>query len=181
MESIRLTPDGRILEREKEIPGSGLEVLSRTIDLAPGFTLSSFFALLRNYPDLVRLSEYLDPLLKMAAAVAPADVQNFKTQDIQGLVFYKTIAMKGFPGTPRVEIYNSLKGIRDTEKTVLKFFQVESLLAHSLVLGELTHVIFGDGQDSFSYDTSYSLFELVEGIAWELSFNFNPLQCTLRR
>jgi hypothetical protein len=89
--------------------------------------------------------------------------------------------MKGFPGTPRVEIYNSLKGIQDEKKMLLKFFSVETLVNHELTLGKLEHVIFGDGQDMFTYDTYYSLFELVEGIAWDLSFCFNPIQCTLRR
>ena len=103
-----------------------------------------------------------------------------KDPGLDRLVFFKTIAMKGFPGDPALEIYNSLKGVKGSEILGLKFFQMESLLEHKLLLGELKHIIFGDAQDMFTYATSYSLYELIEGVAWELSFNFNPLQCSLR-
>jgi hypothetical protein len=68
-------------------------------------------------------------------------------------------------------------------KTVkdLKFLHTETLMDHTLTLGKLNHIVFGDKEDIFQYETFYTLFELVEGIAWELSFNFNPLQCSIRR
>jgi hypothetical protein len=103
-----------------------------------------------------------------------------KAGEIEGLVFYKTVAMKGFPGNPGMEIYNSLKGVKAGEILGLKFFQVESLLEHDFCLGELKHIIFGDSQDMFTYETHYTLYELIEGVAWEMSFNFNPLQCSIR-
>ena len=178
MESITLMPDGWIYKKDKKIGPDILPLLSNTICLEKGVTLGSFFKMIGQYPDLVRLSDYLEPLLKIAGA---AGASAYASEDIQKLVFYKTIAMKGFPGTPRVEIYNSLKGVQDEKKILLKFFSVETLVHHELILGKLEHVIFGDGQDMFTYDTYYSLFELVEGIAWDLSFCFNPIQCTLRR
>jgi hypothetical protein len=178
MESITLMPDGWLYKKDKKTAPDILPLLSNTICLEKGVTLASFFKMAGQYPDLIRLSDYLAPLLEIAGAAGP---NACASEDIQKLVFYKTIAMKGFPGTPRVEIYNSLKGIQDEKKILLKFFQVESLVHHELTLGKLEHVIFGDGQDMFTYDTCYSLFELVEGIAWDLSFCFNPIQCTLRR
>jgi len=63
----------------------------------------------------------------------------------------------------------------------LKFFHLETLLDHRLTLGDLKHVVFGDTEDGLQFETFYTLFEFVEGIAWELSFNFNPLQCSIRR
>jgi hypothetical protein len=74
-----------------------------------------------------------------------------------------------------------LKGVSNDEAKDLKFFHLETLLGHPLKLGQLKHVVFGDKEDVFQFDTFYTLFELVEGIAWELSFNFNPLQCSIRR
>jgi hypothetical protein len=178
MDTITLMPDGWIVKKDIPVSADILPVLSSTICLAPGVTLGSFFDMVQHYPDLMRISPYLDPLVKI---IASGGGPCLKTEEISHLIFYKTVAMKGFPGTPRVEIYNSLKGIQDNCKKALNVFQVDTLAGHALILGKLEHVIFGDGQDMFVYDTCYTLFELVEGIAWDLSFCFNPIQCTLRR
>ncbi len=178
MEKICLTKEGVILKKNKAVTGNVFSLLSHTIVLAPGFTLASFFALISQYPCLIKMSELLDTYLTMAKN---SNGQFPQTREIEGLVFFKTIAMKGFPGKPGIQIYNSLKGRNGDETKALKFFQMDSLLEHELILGDLKHVIFGDNQDLFTYETFYSLFELIEGIAWEMSFNFNPLQCSIRR
>ena len=38
-----------------------------------------------------------------------------------------------------------------------------------------------DRVDIFEFDTVYTLFELIDGIAWELSFHGTPKQCEIRR
>ena len=48
-----------------------------------------------------------------------------------------------------------------------------------LRLGKLRHVIFGDLVDSFEFDTFFNLFELIDGIAWDLSFHNRPRACQL--
>ncbi|MBA3013233.1 MAG: hypothetical protein KKF12_00690 [Proteobacteria bacterium] len=177
MEKICLTKEGIILKKDKPVTDMVFSFLSHTLVLEPGFTLASFFNLVANYPELLKMSKLLDALLAMANT---GKKQFAKTHEIEGLIFYKTIAMKGFPGKPSIQIYNCLKGIKENETHALKFFQMESLLEHELILGDLKHIIFGDGQDMFTYETFYSLFELIEGITWEMSFNFNPLQCSIR-
>ncbi len=178
MEKILIKKDGTILKRGRKVNNFVIGLLSNSIELEPGLTLSSFFSMIKKYPDLIKLSKFLEPFLAMVAASSP---QLIKTDEIDSLVFYKTIEMIGFPGKPGIEIYNSLKGVKDNKTKELKFFHLESLVAHELELGELKHVIFGDGQDIFRYETFYTLFELIEGISWELSFNFNPLECVIRR
>lgn len=177
MEKICLTKEGTILKKKMPVTSRVLSLLSHPIDLGPGFTLSSFFAMIRQYPELIQLSELLDTFLAMEDKAGKGFP---RTLEIEGLVFYKTIAMRGFPGKPGIQIYNSLKGVKEGLFKPLKFFQMESLLEHELRLGELKHIIFGDGQDMFAYETFYSLFELIEGIVWEMSFSFNPKQCSIR-
>lgn len=177
METLSLTPEGEILEKGRPAAGDPLSWLSRLVTLEEGVTLSSFFSMVRSHSLFIQLSPVLDPLIQMAEAAGPSYP---KAEELDGLVFYKTVAMKGFPGRPGIEIYNSLKGVKAGEVLGLKFFQVESLLEHDLHLGDLKHVIFGDSQDMFTCDTHYSLFELIDGVAWEMSFNFNPLQCSIR-
>lgn len=177
METLLLTAKGGIIRRGKAFSGDPLPLMPLTVTLEPGFTLSSFFAMVAANPVFMRLSELLEPLAAMAA---DAGKDYPKAGEIDSLVFYKTIAMRGFPGKPGIEIYNSLKGVKADNPVGLKFFQMESLLEHDFCLGHLNHIIFGDSQDMFTYDTHYSLFELIEGVTWELSFNFNPLQCSIR-
>ena len=143
MEKIYLTEDGIILKKGKPVTDNVLPLLSNTIELDPGFTLASFFAIIDRYKSFKKMSELLETFLTMAKAG------------------------KGqFPKTQRTK--------------ALKFFQMESLLEHELILGDLKHIVFGDGQDMFTYETFYTLFEFIEGITWEMSFNFNPLQCSIR-
>jgi hypothetical protein len=50
-----------------------------------------------------------------------------------------------------------------------------------LRLGKLKHVVFGDKIDVFEFETVFSLFEFIDGVAWELSFHGAPEACELRR
>jgi hypothetical protein len=38
-------------------------------------------------------------------------------------------------------------------------------------------VIFGDNIDTFVFDTVYTLFEFVDGVAWQLGFQGAPEVC----
>ncbi len=177
MEIIHLNIDGKILKKGKEIQTSPIGFLGQTIELAEGFKLISFFKMLGKYRELLQLGDVLESFLE----IVEKQEQSIKDPDIEFLIFYKTIEMKGFPGKPGLNIYNSLKGMVNHEPKDLKFYHLETLLDSELKLGELKHVVFGDKEDVFSYESFYSLFEFIEGISWQLSFNFNPLQCTIRR
>ncbi len=178
MSRLLLAEDGCLYQREKAVGEHPLACLSLALELVPEVTLFSFFKMLDRYPQFLALSELLPALRQMTGGQGEPSL---KTDDIDKLVFYKTIAMKGGTAKTGLEIFTSLKGVKQNRKIQLKFFQLSSLTDHVLTLGPLEHVIFGDGQDLFQYDTVYTLFEFIEGICWELSFNFNPLQCTLRR
>ncbi|NOX32851.1 MAG: hypothetical protein GXP56_03815 [Deltaproteobacteria bacterium] len=178
MEKIYLKKDGTITKKGKKITSPVLKLLGNTIEFDENFTLGSFFMMVDLYPDLKNTSEILEGLVEI---VSKNNCPGIKTDELNSLVFYKTIEIKGFPGNPSLNFYNSLKGIFNKSLKDLKFFHLETLLDHKLNLGKLTHVVFGDKEDIFQYETFYTLFELMEGITWELSFNFNPLQCSIRR
>ena len=48
-------------------------------------------------------------------------------------------------------------------------------------LKSITEFIGGDQVDVFEFDTVFTLFELVEGIGWELGFHGTPRECQIRR
>jgi len=179
VEKIFINPYGHILiKKGQQQTGPVLKLLGKPIELDKAFTLRSFFLMLDQYPELKQISEILEPLLEI---VADDGGLGAKTDEIESLIFYKTIEIQGFPGKPKLNMYNSLKGVMNKTAKDLKFFHPETLMDHTLTLGKLNHIVFGDKEDVFQYETFYTLFELVEGIAWELSFNFNPLQCSIRR
>jgi hypothetical protein len=178
MEKIFIDSYGNLLKKGVKQTGPALKLLGNPIELDKAFTLRSFLLMIRRYPELKNLSEILDSLLEI---ISENDSVGDKFNDIESLVFYKTIEIQGFPGKPKLTVYNSLKGVIQKKTKDLKFFHPEALLDHTLTLGKLKHIVFGDKEDIFEYETFYTLFELVEGVAWELSFNFNPLQCSIRR
>jgi len=96
------------------------------------------------------------------------------------LEFSKTVEMLGYPDR-RLEIYNSLAGVQGTDAVEIKSLQIDKLLDLPLKLGNLKHVVFGDRVDIFEFDTVFTLFEFVDGIAWQLSFHGIPDHCELRR
>ena len=72
-------------------------------------------------------------------------------------------------------------GISGNEAVEIRSSRLEGLLDVSLRLGKLKHVVFGDKVDVFEFDTVFTLFELIDGIAWELSFHGTPEACEIRR
>jgi hypothetical protein len=89
--------------------------------------------------------------------------------------------MIGFPGEPRLEIYNSFRGLKNNEELESRSVRMEHLLDAPVLLGKLKHVVFGDKADIFEFETVYNLFEFIDGIAWELSFFGAPTQCEIGR
>ena len=96
------------------------------------------------------------------------------------LEFGKTVEMIGVPDK-RMEIYNSLSGVLASETAEIRSMQLAGLLDVPLKLGRLKHIVFGDRVDIFEFDTVYTLFEFIDGIAWQLSFHATPEHCKLRR
>jgi len=66
-----------------------------------------------------------------------------------------------------------------TEIQEIKSFHLESILDMPLKLGVLKHIVFGDKVDVFEFDTVFNLFDFIEGIIWELSFQGNPKECAI--
>jgi hypothetical protein len=178
MDDIRLNIDGTIDAISTRDGPALLSCLARRVELARGYTLRSFFKMLDKYDALVHLNAFFPDLL---AQFHQAPREGCRVAGIDRLVLEKVVEMIGFPGEPRLEIYRNFTGQRNDESVPIKDFQVEMLLDTPLCLGKLRHVIFGDRIDSFAFETVFTLFELVEGIGWELGFHGTPRECQIRR
>jgi hypothetical protein len=179
MHPIVLQPDGVLRADLHPVPVDAvLRCLARNVLLDEGCRLRSVLSMLERYPQLAELSDFAPVLLERYRS-APADAGPWPT--LAWLELGKTVEMIGFPGKPRLEIYSTLHGWEGGQRSEIRAIQVEQLLDTPLRLGKLRHVVFGDRVDVFEFDTVFTLFELVDGVTWQLSFHGSPAQCALRR
>ena len=176
MYQITLKNDGTILENNTPVEGEILMFLGYRVELEKDYTLRGFFRMFEKYALLAKLNVFLTDCLQRYRA-CPAD--RCVGSGIEYLKFYKTVEMIGFPGEPRLEIYNTLCGVCDSDTHEIKSFHLENLLDMPLKLGNLKHIVFGDKVDVFEFETMFSLFEFIDGIIWELSFQGTPKQCAI--
>ncbi|MDX1707579.1 MAG: hypothetical protein R3274_03190 [Desulfobacterales bacterium] len=177
MNAVTLKTDGTIHYEGKAVDAERLDLLSCQITLEKAYTLRSFFKMLARYA-----------LFNQLNAFFPTYTEQFQNCPQQGchtglldyLEFGKTVEMIGVPDK-RLEIYNSLFGVQAGKASEIKSMQLAGLLDVPLRLGRLKHIVFGDRVDIFEFDTVYTLFEFIDGIAWQLSFHATPEHCELRR
>ncbi len=176
MKALILKSDGSIESPKRA--ADPLAFLGSSIELADGVTLRSFFLLLRKNPDLARLSP-LFPGLAAALGAEVAASPGFSGVDFLELT--KSVEMIGFPGPLRLEIYASVRGIRGGAAVDIRHEPIEAIADTPLKLGRLRHVIFGDRIEELSFDTHFSLFELLDALAWELGFHNAPVACAMMK
>ena len=177
MNAVTLKPDGTIILSGQTVDTVRLDLLSYQITLEEVYSLRSFFKMLDKYALFATINAffptYTDQVQRCPAHGCDAGFFDY-------LEFGKTVEMIGVPDK-RLEIYNSLSGVYAGETSEIKSMQLASLLDVPLKLGKLKHIVFGDRVDIFEFDTVYTLFEFIDGIAWQLSFHATPEHCELRR
>ena len=177
MNTITLEKNGSIDHNGTRVKSDILSHLSSQIVLEEGYTLRSFFQMLDQYKLLIDLNDFLSTYTEQYRNCPPEGCAAGANDYLE---FSKTVEMIGFP-EKRLEIYNTFSGVFENESFEIRSLQLESLLDLPVKLGRLKHVIFGDSVDIFEFDTVFTLFEFIDGIAWELSFHVTPAQCELRR
>ncbi len=154
-----------------------LDLLSCQIALEEQYSLRSFFKMLNKYALFAKLNAFFPSYTEQ---VQSCPEQGCDAGFLDYLEFGKTVEMIGVPDK-RLEIYNSLFGVYAGQTSEIKSMQLASLLDVPLKLGRLKHVVFGERVDIFEFYTVYTLFEFIDGIAWQLSFHATPEHCELRR
>ena len=176
MEKVILDSEGGLSAEDGLAVADPLGALGHALALGEGANLRSYFRMLKNYPLLTRISPFCPDLLGQYDRLPPRGCRHI---ECEALEFSKTIEMIGFPGDPKLEIYRSLTGrlAAGKKRLDLKLVPLARLLDMPLILGPLRHVIFGDNIDTFVFDTVYTLFEFVDGVAWQLGFQSAPEVC----
>ena len=176
MNRVILQPDGQLTGESRDRVQQPLACLGHQVQLAEGCSLRSYFRMLEKYPILGQLGAFFDHITDQYRQ-CPADGCLWEAFD--RLELAKTVEMIGYPGSPRLEIYNVFHGVDATQAHEIRSLAMEFLLDMPLRLGRLKHVVFGDNMDTFDFETVYTLFEFIDSIAWELSFHGTPAQCNL--
>jgi hypothetical protein len=177
MNTVTLKKNGAIVHKGQAMTSDAINLLSSQITLDENYTLRSFFRMLDKYTLFAKLNAFL-PTCREQYHACPEDGCDAGLLDY--LEFGKTVEMIGVPDK-RLEIYNSLFGCHTGKPSEIRSMPLAQLLDLPLRLGKLKHIVFGDRVDLFEFDTVYTLFEFIDGIAWELSFHVTPEQCELRR
>ena len=177
MNRVTLKSTGFVDCKDNHVESDILRFLSSQIELEDGYTLRSFFQMIDRYRLLFDLNlffpDYAEQYRNCPSEGCAADAPDY-------LQFSKTVEMIGFP-EKRMEIYNTFSGVYENEAYEIRSLQLDNLLDLPVKLGRLKHVIFGDPVELFEFDTVFTLFEFIDGIAWELSFHVIPTQCEIRR
>ena len=177
MNSVTLEANGILTAKAQAVVEDPLRYLGYQVRLVPDCTLRSYFNLLDNYASLTRLGDFF-VMLREQYAKCPQ--QDCLWPAYSCLEFTKVVEMIGFPGDPRLDVYNTLQGRQDAKVEEIRMLPLAVLIDMPIRLGRLRHVIFGDSVDTFEFETIYTLFEFIDGIAWELSFHGTPLECQIR-
>ena len=195
MEVVSLAHNGALLKDGAEA-NEVLQLLPLALSLDSNCTLRSFFAMLRRYPLLQEFSEFLPAALKEAESCPPGGCV---TEEFRALVLGKSMELIGFPGKPRAEIYTWLRGLGLRELSFgaveadyaasgeggelgrlmqadkeIRFIPLAQCLDTPLELGGMKHVVLGDVDRKLFCETRFTLFEVVDGIAWEFGFRGGP-------
>ena len=177
MNAVTLKKNGAIDHNGIGVRSDILSFLGSQIKLEAGYTLRSFFQMLDQHRLLVDLNTFFPTYTEQYRDCPP---EGCAAEAVNFLEFSKTVEMIGFP-EKKLDIYNSFSGVHENGAFEIRSLQLESLLDLPVKLGRLKHVIFGDSVDIFEFDTVFTLFEFIDGIAWQLSFHVTPTQCELRR
>jgi hypothetical protein len=179
MNEVLLSEDGNLLDQNGAHVDDALRALGARVALGSGYCLRGFMRMLRLHPVLFRLNDFAQDF---AAQYDSWPAEGCTPPGLDHLEFARVVEMIGHPGPPRLEIYHTLRGVLPGgEDMEIKSWQVETLLDAPLVLGPLRHVVFGDRVAEFRFETICNLFELFEGVLWQLAFHGTPRECALRR
>ena len=196
MDKIRLTKEGRIIASSGDGITEPIAALHSATELERGWSLRSFCNMLRLYPELQSISDFL-PVALAEAETCPAF--GCQCEEVRKLVLGKTMELIGFPGKPRAEMYTWLRGmgltplgampLQKVEESAgmcgvatelaqlmqadkeIRFIPLAMLLDVPIYLGGLQHVVLGDINKSLMCETRFMLFEVIDGLAWEFGFH----------
>ncbi|GAB7080000.1 hypothetical protein [Megalodesulfovibrio paquesii] len=182
MQRVSVACDGSLLVDGHPSAQDPLSLLGEAVTLAEGFTLGSWFRMIQLHRDFARLSQFLPALLQ--GLEGREKLPPILPGEVEGLMLVRTVELVGHPPPERLDMYTSLVGVRNdhpSEEVPIKHIPPASLWDVPFRLGRCRHMVLGDRFAEFVFETVFTLFELIEAVAWQLSFHGASAECALRR
>ncbi|CCH48181.1 hypothetical protein [Pseudodesulfovibrio piezophilus] len=177
MNTTQLARNGMLISDQGNEVARPLSALAGKVRLETGYTLRSFLKMMHRYPEFQDISVFIPPLVEECGQCREIGcVSDMLTH----LEFIKKVEMVGFPGEPRFNVLCTLIGFHNETRQDLRLFQFNTLLDVPIRLGMLKHTVFGDSVNIMKFETDFSLFEFIEGIAWEFGFQRFPEHCSIK-
>lgn len=205
MEMVRLAGDGRLVTDEGRDITDPAGALGCAVSLEKGCTLRTCLLLLQRYPLLAALSEFIPASMEEMDACpvsgcTSVDISALvlgKTMELIGFpgepraemyIWLRGIgaglqaetgseASGAFPAAVEESASHlSFEGLMQADVD-LRFKPMQFLLDMPLYLGGMKHVILGDMNRELVCRSRFTLFEVVDGLAWELAFRGGTEQC----
>lgn len=177
MNTTLLARNGMLISDQGNEVSSPLSALAGKVRLESGYTLRSFLQMLERYEDFRQISVFIPPLLEEYAGCPEEDCT---TGGITHMELVKKAEMIGYPGEPRFNLMCTLIGYLDDLEQELRQYRLKNLLDMPMKLGMLTHSVFGDTVNIMKFETDFTLFEFIEGVAWDFGFQRFPEHCSIR-
>ncbi|MGL1864143.1 MAG: hypothetical protein OCC46_16605 [Pseudodesulfovibrio sp.] len=177
MNRTQLARNGMLISDQGNEVSEPLASLAGKVTLEKGYSLRSFLEMMQRYPVFQPLNVFIAPLMEECADCPDSGC---RSDGLTHMELVKKVEMVGFPGEPRFNIFCTLFGFYNDTEQELRLFQMDSLLDVPITLGKLKHTVFGDSVNVMEFETDYSLFEFIEGVAWEFGFQRFPEHCSIR-
>jgi len=157
-------------------PEKVLQYLWRDIILSNSFTLRDWFKLIINYPELQKLNEYFHSFIEEFNN-SPKSGCIPNEFSILGLV--KRVGVEKLKEKTEVEVYVSIDGLPNDDsgrKYGISFCKLSEILDAKIILDNAHVYLMEDDtiQMDMNPGTSYSLYDLIHSIIFELSFYGTP-------
>ncbi len=165
--------------------------LEKSVELEEGFTLRSYFWMLITYPSLQLLdkfsSDFIEEYLRCPSEECVFDDDEISYLSINRLVNYENLGYeKNEEDDWRIEDSIDFCGVGEDTNYAIEFSPLDKLLDYEVKIDPAIIVIEQSGdltdysditekyQDFRGKDDTFSLFEFVRYIIWELSFCGTP-------
>lgn len=166
--------EGESVQEKVLQPYEAICKLNYRIILNNAFTLRDYFELIKKYDTFKILDPYFNEYLEIFEI---CQKNNCKCNDIEHLTLEKMIDCKFHKNINDVNIDIVFNGIKKKQIIELDTYFLDQILDHKIKLGQ-THINIeeknGNSIIQKHGNGSFTLYEFIKNIIWELSFFIDP-------
>jgi hypothetical protein len=143
------------------------------VTLEEGFTLRSYFKMVERYPLLQKFDCYFPEYIREYRECPPSgcidDLDCIEMTKVVDITVSEKYDLRD------LTVYNDIHGLgKEDQGYAIEFTPLHEILDVPFKLGNCVEIRYKDELESNEYETSFTFFEFLKAIIWELSFMGNP-------